>query len=55
MSRVLLAIFFFWEIAAERSNITRFVAIIVYQKFRAIPASRSHIEAAVDADPMIIH
>jgi len=55
MSRVLLAISFFWEIAVERSNITRFVPIIVYQKFRAIPASRSHIEAAVDADPMIIH
>jgi len=40
---------------AERSNITRFVATIAYQIARAIPASRPHIETAVDADPMIFH
>ena len=51
----LLATFFFWKTAAERSNITKFVATIAYQISRAIPASRSHIEAAVDADPMIFH
>jgi len=50
-----LATFFFWKTAAERSNITRFVATIAYQISRAIPASRSHIEAAVDDDPMIFH
>jgi len=49
----LLATFFFWKTAAERSNITRCVATIAYQISRAIPASRSYIEAAVDADPMI--
>ena len=51
----LLATFFFWKTAVERSNITRFVATIAYQISRAIPASRSHIEAAVDADPMIFY
>jgi len=51
----LLATFFFWKTAAERSDITRFVATIAYQIACAIPASRSHIEAAVDANPMIFH
>jgi len=51
----LLATFFFWKTAAERSNITRFVATITYQIARAIPAARPHIEAAVDADPMFFH
>ena len=51
----LLATFFFWKTAAERSNITRFVATIAYQISCAIPDSRSHIETAVDADPMIFH
>jgi len=51
----LLATFFFWKTAAERSNITRFVATIAYQIACAAPALRSHIEAAVDADPMIFH
>jgi len=51
----LLATFFFWKTAAERSNITRFVATIAYQIARAIPAARSHIETAVDGDPMIFH
>jgi len=54
-SECLLATFFFWKTAAERSNITRFVATIAYQIARAIPASRPHIETAVDADPMIFH
>ena len=54
-SECLLATFFFWKTAAERSSITRFVATIAYQIARAIPASRSHIETAVDADPMIFH
>jgi len=52
---LLLATFFFWKTAAERSDITRFIATICYQITRAIPASRPHIEAAVDADPMIFH
>jgi len=51
----LLATFFFWKTAEERSNITRFVATIAYQIARAIPAARSYIEAVVDADPMIFH
>jgi len=51
----LLATFFFWKTAAERSNITRFVATTAYQISRAIPDSRSHIEAAVDADSTIFH
>jgi len=49
----LLATFFFWKTAAERSDISRFVATIAYQIARAIPASRLHIETAIDADPMI--
>jgi len=49
----LLATFFFWKTAAERSNITRVIATIAYQIACAIPESRVHIEAAVDADPMI--
>jgi len=49
----LLATFFFWKTAAERSNITRVIATIAYQIARAIPTSRPQIEAAVDADPMI--
>jgi len=49
----LLATFFFWKTAAERSDISRFVATIAYQIARAIPASRPFIEMVVDADPMI--
>ena len=51
----LLATFFFWKTAGKRNNISRFVATIAYQVARAIPASRSHIEAAVNADPMVFH
>ena len=51
----LLATFFFCKTAAERSDITRFIATIAYQIARVIPASLPHIEAAVDADPMIFH
>jgi len=51
----LLATFFFWKTAAERSDITRFVTTIAYQIARAIPALSSRIEAAVDADPTIFH
>jgi len=51
----LLATFFFWKTAAERSDIARFVATIAYQIARAIPASHSHIGAAVDADQTIFH
>jgi len=50
---LLLATFFFWKTAAERSNIDRFIATIAYQIARAIPASRPLIEAAIRADPMI--
>jgi len=49
----LLATFFFWKTAAERNDVSRFVATIAYQVARAIPASRRLIETAVDADPMI--
>jgi len=49
----LLATFFFWKSAAERSDISRFVATIAYQITRAIPAIRQLVEIAVDADPMI--
>ena len=49
----LLATFFFWKTAAERSDISRFVATIAYQVARAIPAIHQLIETAVDADPMI--
>jgi len=49
----LLATFFFWKTAAERNNISRFVATIAYQIARAIPASRLLIETAIDVDPMI--
>jgi len=49
----LLATFFFWKTAAERSDVSRFVATIAYQVARAIPASRPLIEAAVEADPMV--
>jgi len=52
---LLLATFFFWKTAAERSDITRLIATIAYQIARAIPASRSQIKAAVDADLMIFH
>ena len=51
----LLATFFFWKTAAERNNITRFIATVAYQVARAIPASYKHIEAAVDDNPMIFH
>ena len=47
--------FFFWKTASERNNIARFITTIAYQIARAIPASREHIEAVVDADPMIFH
>ena len=50
----LLATFFFWKTAAERSDISRFVATIAYQVARAIPAIRPLIKNAVDADPMIL-
>jgi len=50
---LLLATFFFWKTAAERSNIDRFIATITYQIVRAIPASHPLIEAAIKADPMI--
>jgi len=50
---LLLATFFFWKSAPERSNIDRFVATIAYQIARAIPALRQFIETAVDTDPMI--
>jgi len=49
----LLATFFFWKTAAERNDISRFVATIAYQVACAIPASRPVIEIAVDANPMI--
>jgi len=49
----LLATFFFWKTAAERSDISRFVSTIAYQIARAIPAIRQLIDIAVDADPMI--
>jgi len=49
----LLATFFFWKTAAERSDISRFVATIAYQIARAIPAISQLVEIAVDADPMI--
>jgi len=49
----LLATFFFWKTAAERNDVSRFVATIAYQVARAIPASRQLIENAVDVDPMI--
>jgi len=49
----LLATFFFWKTAAERNDVSRFVATIAYQVARAIPASRRLIENAVDVDPMI--
>jgi len=51
----LLATFFFWKTAAERNDVSRFVATIAYQVARAIPASRRLIENAVDADPMIFN
>ena len=51
----LLATFFFWKSAAERNNITRFIATVAYQLARAIPTSRPYIEAAVEANPMIFH
>jgi len=51
--RLLLATFFFWKSAAERSNIDRFVATVAYQIARAIPALRPLVENAVDIDPMI--
>jgi len=44
---------FFWKTAAERSDISRFVATIAYQVARAIPAIRPLIENTVDSDPMI--
>src|SRR6188768_3003439 len=40
----LLATFFFWKTAAERNNVSRFVATIAYQVACAIPASRRLIE-----------
>jgi len=51
----LLATFFFRKVSAKRNNTTRFIATIAYQIFHAIPESRPHIEAAVDADHMIFH
>jgi len=51
----LLATFFFWKTAVERSDISRFVATIAYQIARAIPASRLIIETAIDADPLIFY
>ena len=50
---LLLATFFFWKTAAERSNIDRFIATIAYQIARAIPASCRLIETAIKANPMI--
>jgi len=53
MDGLLLATFFFWKTAPERSNIDRFMATIAYQIACAIPAIRHLIETVVDADPMI--
>ena len=53
MDGLLLATFFFWKTAPERSNIDRFMATIAYQIACAIPAIRQLIETVVDADPMI--
>jgi len=50
---LLLATFFFWKTAAERSNIDRFIATIAYQIALAVPALRQLIETAVNTDPMI--
>ena len=51
----LLATFFFWKTAAERNNITRLITTIAYQIARTIPASCPHIQATVDADPMVFY
>jgi len=51
----LLATFFFWKSATERSSIDRFVATIAYQAARAIPALRPLIEDAVEFDPEVFH
>jgi len=50
---LLLATFFFWKTAVERSNIDQFVATIAYQIALAIPALRQLIETAVNTNPMI--
>jgi len=50
---LLLATFFFWKTAPERSNIDRFIATIAYQMACAIPALHPLIEIAVDTNPMI--
>jgi len=53
--RWLLATFFFWRTASERSKVDCFVATIAYQAARAIPALHPFIDDAVDSDPMIFH
>jgi len=47
---------FFFSGRQRRSvTITQFIASVAYQISRAIPASPEHIEAIVDANPMIFH
>jgi len=52
---LLLATFFFWKTAADRSNINRFITTVAYQIAGAISALHPFIEDALETDPMLYH
>ena len=50
---LLLASFFFFRTAAGRNSANNFIATIAYQVALAIPATRLHIEQAIERNPLI--
>ena len=50
---LLLASFFFFRTAAGRNSSNNFIATIAYQIVLSIPATRPHIEQAIERNPLI--
>ncbi|RXW23270.1 hypothetical protein EST38_g2582 [Candolleomyces aberdarensis] len=50
----LLASYFFFRNAGDRSRMSRFAATLAAQMAAAVPATASFIEAALDADPVLL-
>ncbi|KDR68988.1 hypothetical protein GALMADRAFT_256221 [Galerina marginata CBS 339.88] len=51
--KLLLAAFFFWRTGTRCNTAQFFIATLAYQIAIAIPATRPHIEQAIDEDPHI--
>ncbi|KDR84696.1 hypothetical protein GALMADRAFT_18773, partial [Galerina marginata CBS 339.88] len=50
---LLVASFFFFRSAAGRNTADHFIATIAYQLVLSIPATRTHIEMAIEANPLL--